>query len=193
MQQYLCSTDATTQPVTLAEVREHCRIDGHDSDGYLSDLIVKATRQFQRIFGRQFVTATWKLYLDRFPAEILLEKLPVATVTSVVYIDNDGTSQTLAASGYQVQKESPDAPARIKPAYGLTWPSTRGDIYNAVTVTFTAGYGAASAVPKTVKHAIMMVIAHWYEQREPVTENVINEIPFAVDWLMAAEEWGQYA
>lgn len=193
MATYACSIDATTQPVTLAEARLHCRLDGHDEDGYLSDLIVKATRQFQRLFSRQFVTATWILYLDSFPAEILLKKLPVATIASIYYVDNDGTSRLLAAAGYQVQKESPDNPARIKPAYGLTWPSTRGDIYNAVTVTFTAGYGAASAVPKTVKHAILMVVGHWHEYREPVTDNVVNEVPYAVDWLMAAEDWGVYA
>ena len=40
---------------------------------------------------------------------------------------------------------------------------------NCVTVRFVAGYGAASAVPETVKAAIKLLVGHLYEHREAVT------------------------
>jgi uncharacterized phiE125 gp8 family phage protein len=40
------------------------------------------------------------------------------------------------------------------------------DAANAVTVTYTAGYGSASDVPQAIKHWIMMTVASMYENRE---------------------------
>lgn len=194
---YVCSTPATTYPVSVGDVLTHSRIDSHDDDTYLAGLIIKATRAIERELDRQFITATWKLYLDEFPGEILLRKLPVASVTSVAYVDTAGSAQTLAATEYQTDYTAPDSPGRIRPAYGKTWPSTRADTYNAVTVTFTAGYGAASAVPQTIKHAICMMVGHWYENRELEAsgEGLSAEsraLSYAMAWLLAHEDWGVY-
>ena len=103
-------------------------------------------------------------------------------------------TQTLAATEYQVDCEDPDSPARICPAYNKVWPSVRGDTYNSVVVTFAAGYGAAANVPVTYKHAILLLTQHWYENREPVNiGNIVNQLPFTIQSLMAAEAWGQYS
>jgi len=74
----------------------------------------------------------------------------------------------------------------VKPAYGKTWPAIRSGLYDAVKVEFTAGYGAASDVPEDLKHAVLFMIAHLYEMREPVVAGNIDikTVPFAVDALM---------
>lgn len=195
---YVCSTPATTYPVTVGDVLTHSRIDAHDDDAYLANLIIKSTRAIERELDRQFITATWKLYLDEFPDEIILRKLPVATITSIAYVDTAGSAQTLAATEYQSDLTSPDAPGRIRPAYGKVWPSTRADTYNAVTVTFTAGYGAASAVPQTIKHAICIMVSHWYENREQESDISglsvqARSLGYSLDWLLSHEDWGVYA
>ena len=94
---------------------------------------------------------------------------------------------------YQTDISTQDSPARIKPAYGLVWPSTRSDKYNAVTVTFTCGYGAAAAVPTTIKQAILMLINHWFDNPGAVSPITLSPVPFSVDALLSSEEWGSYA
>jgi len=193
---YLQSTAPTNEAVTLTEVLRHANITDDDTDTQilLAEMVPKATRVVERALNRQLITATWKWYGEEFPDEILLEKLPVATVSSIQYVDAEGTTQTLAATGYQTDLNSKDTPGRIKPAYGTSWPSTRGDTYNAVTVTFTAGYGGtAASVPATYKHAISMLCAHWYENREQyVTGTIVSEIPDTLKTLLATEDTGLY-
>ncbi|GAG61279.1 unnamed protein product, partial [marine sediment metagenome] len=57
-------------------------------------------------------------------------------------------------------------PARINPAHGLVWPSSR-DVTNAVYVTFIAGYGdAGSDVDEDLLSAVYLLLGHYYEHRE---------------------------
>jgi uncharacterized phiE125 gp8 family phage protein len=60
------------------------------------------------------------------------------------------------------------------------------DRADAVTIEFTAGYGAAaSAVPAEIKQAMYLMIGHWYENRESVNVgNIVNELPFAAQALL---------
>ena len=42
-------------------------------------------------------------------------------------------------------------------------------LLNAFEVAFTAGYGdEASDVPAPIRHALKLLVAHWFEHREPV-------------------------
>jgi len=189
---YELSTAPTGDVVEMADILDHLRVTEESDYTYLAALNDRAVRWVERRTQRQLLTATWKLYLDAFPAEIQLRKLPVASVTSVQYVDLDGDTQTLSASYYQTDYKSQDRPGRIMPAYGYSWPNTRSSIYNAVTVTFTAGYGTASDVPETIKHAIMMLVGHWYDHREAVDEVEFKPVPYAVDNLLSLDEWGYY-
>ena len=105
-------------------------------------------------------------------------------------------------------------PARVQPAYGLIWPVTRGysrtwptieanhlgelpeitGYYNAVWVTFTAGYGLPEQVPPCLKHAILLAVAQWYRDREPTSIGITaNPVPHSLEALLAMEDWGLYA
>ena len=190
---YELSTAATASPVTITEAVDHLRVADESEYAYIQSLISMATRWVERRIERQLVTATWKLHLDAFPPEIELRKLPVASVTSITYIDADGDEQTLASTVYQTEFTSEDRPGRIKLDYGQVWPSTRSGEYNAVTVTFTCGYGAAAAVPTTIKQAILMLMNHWFDNPGAVSPITLSPVPFSVDALLSSEEWGSYA
>jgi hypothetical protein len=76
-------------------------------------------------------------------------------------------------------------PARILTAFGQVWPTTRQQI-NAVQITFTCGYGAATAVPSGLKHWILMRLATLYANREAVailSRGKVDPLPF-VDSLL---------
>lgn len=168
------------QPVSLAEAKAHCRVDHTDEDALIGSLIAAATGHLDGasgILGRCMVTQEWALDLDAFPETIALPLAPVVTVDAVKYIDGSDALQTLDAAEYVVSN------GRIEAAPDADWPVTR-DRQGAVTVEFTAGYGAAEDVPAALKAAMLLMIGHWYANRESVIVGTIaSELPMAVQAL----------
>jgi len=181
-------TPPALEPISLAEAKAHLRVDLADDDSYLSALIQAARATIEAWEWRSHITQIWELRLDAFPtgsAPIYCPRPPLQSVTSPIeYIDADGLTQSLLAPSYQVDAKS--EPGRIKPAYGLVWPSTRPTIVNAVTVTYIAGYGAtAASVPARTRHAIKLLLGLWYEQRVPVVTGTISTvIPDTIEALL---------
>ena len=50
-------------------------------------------------------------------------------------------------------------------------------------MTYVAGV-ADSAVPAPIKHAILLMVGHWYANREAVAPGQMHEVPMAVDALI---------
>lgn len=153
----------SVEPVTLAEAKAHLCVIHADDDALIEAYIAAAREDAEHRLGRLLVTQTWELALGAFPSVIVMP-VPVASVTSIKYIDTAGVEQTLDAATYQVDTAA--LPGVIAPAYGAAWPSTR-DQYNAVKVRYTAGYGAdGAAVPASIKAWIKLRVGALYENRE---------------------------
>lgn len=150
---YRVTSEPATEPVSLSSLKESLRVSSCDFDEELQRLLTTARRQVENDSRRKLVTQTVAMYADRFPVGDTLEfRLPpVQSVTSVAYVDTAGDSQVFASSNYNTDLTS--TPARIELVDGSSWPATE-DSPNAVTLTVTAGYGAASAVPTEAKLAI---------------------------------------
>ena len=126
------------------------------------------------------MTSTWTYTLDAFESEIELPMRPIQSISSVSYVDTDGNTQTLAASGYQF-----DATGRLKPSYGNTWPNTQ-EGYGAVTVTYIAGATHAGNVPNDIKHAMKLIIGSFEQNREDhLIGTTITTIPNSAKNLLA--------
>lgn len=156
-------------------------------DPDLTRLIIGARHAAERKTRCALITQTWDLSLDGFPSwELRIPKPPLQSVTSITYVDTDGTTQTLAASAYTVDIKS--QPGRITPAYGLVWPVTRYQV-NAVTVRFVCGFGAAAAVSDETKQWMLVRIKHQYDNRGPNAAGQITEFPHSfVDGLLDGDE-----
>jgi uncharacterized phiE125 gp8 family phage protein len=189
------TTGPATEPVTTAEAKSHAQVTASGDDD-LIDSYVKAARLWAEAFTkRQLITAVWELRGDSFAAlrdigrlwggdgsGIIVPRPPFAVLNSIAYTDSNGDAQTWASSKYQADLKS--APGRIKPIEGESFPSTQAGTYNAVTVDFDAGYGAASAVPENFKDAIRMIVAQWYEIRLPVSKMNLTDVPNAARSLL---------
>jgi uncharacterized phiE125 gp8 family phage protein len=176
-------TGPTVEPLTAAELKDQSRISHGEEDVLLERLIAAARSHVEKITRRALITQTWQLTLDRFPchAVIYVPRPPLIAVSSITYLDEDGTEQTVDSDDYRVDDQS--QPGRIEPAYGESWPTTR-DTINAVEVTHTAGYGATAAdVPEDLRHAIALLAGHYYEHREAALAGNLTEIPSGVDAL----------
>jgi len=106
----------------------------------------------------------------------------------IKYYDTDDTEATFAASNYFVDTKS--EPGRVALNYSAAWPSTTLRPVNGVCVIFVAGYGDAAAnVPQYIKSAILLLIGHWYENREgaAIPSAIPKEIPFGVEALLWKE------
>lgn len=191
------SSGPAVEPVTLAEAKAHCRVDSSADDTYISTLIQVAREYVEERLDMTLITTVWQARYDVFPTwELLLPRPPMQNQTvTVTYRTEAGTSVTMTSAANAFQIDHMTTPGRIYPLYNGVWPAVRGD-ENSVIVQWTAGYGAAgSSVPSTIRHACLLLIAHWYGTREPVTTGTTAQnlpIPLTFETLMAASGWGGY-
>ena len=178
-------TSPAEEPLTLPEAKLHLRV-GSDfvkEDGLINGLIVGSRQAFQKQIGRQLITATWQVFLDRFPRfdrePVEIPKPPLQSVTSVQYLDSSGALQTWSNTKYTVEAfAGPEAERGVLfPNFDEQYPITRR-IPNAVTIEYVAGYGLAAAVPYEIKQALFAWIGHHYEHREKVVVGTIaSKVP----------------
>lgn len=162
-----------TEPITLAEAKTHLRVTAADEDTYIASLITMAREVFEAKTGQAMIAQTWRKTLDSFPSAIELPVTPVQSITSVKYLDTNNNLQTLNPANYTLDNASDYKSAWVLPAYGYDWPDTSGAI-NAVQVDYVAGF---TAIPQAYKHWMLVVIAHFYRNRESATE--LNLQPLA--------------
>jgi len=108
----------------------------------------------------------------------------VQSIDGITYLDMNDTLQTMPAVNYV--SDLSGLLARVTPKFGQVWPPTLPQI-GAVTVSFTAGYGAtADDVPPGLVHWMKMRIGTLYEHREEVVSaRGVNVTPLAfVDGLL---------
>lgn len=180
-------TAPTIEPLSYDEAKAHCRVDTDEESGLLNALIQTAREYAERYTSRALLPQTWDWKLDAFPCgEFVLPLPPVTSITSISYVDTDGDSQTWSSALYRTDLPSGPtaARARIEPVYGEVYPQTRA-LSNAVTVRFVCGYANEAAVPSSIKAAMLLLIGHWYGNREPVVVGAITtSVPLAVDALL---------
>ncbi len=180
-------TAALIEPVTLAEAKAHLRVTRAEDDSLITDLITAAREQAETETRRQFITATWEYTLDDFPplsGEIHLPRSPLQSITSIKYDDTNGTEVTMPPADFKAQTST--LIGRIVPATNKVWPTTELQI-GSVRIQYKAGFGdAASDVPQSIKAAIKLLLAHNFENREPVALGITaTVIPASAAKLLA--------
>jgi uncharacterized phiE125 gp8 family phage protein len=171
--------------LSLAEAKQHLRVDVSDDDALIEAYVQAATDELDGVdgwLGRALCTQQWLLTLDAFPAgEITLPLPPLQTVDAIAYINSDGVVTTLGSPAYRVLDWAD--PARITPVYGTSWPATPGEA-GAVSITFTCGFGEPADVPQLIRNYIRLQVGHYYENRELVAIGVpVAPIPNLRDSL----------
>jgi len=279
-------TAPAVEPLSLSEVKLHCRVDASDEDTLLTALIVAAREYAEQLTGRAFITRTYELLEPATGEAFELRFPPFGSLLTVQTIDILGNIQTATATigsgtngtvtlsvdgeagnDYTVTVEAGDGnnlPLSVAESGGdivvtlgtgaagaldaakntatlvaaacdaitnvtatasgtgataltteegptsftggagtLTTVST--DDYTldrlpmiptlevsdtsgeaeAVRVTYTAGYGAtAASVPQAIRQAMILMVGHWYAQRETASPVELREVPHAAEALL---------
>ena len=149
-------TPPTTQPLHVADVRQHLKQDITDDDNLILVYLGAAVEFAQMQTQRQLIAARYQYILDGFPGPSLmgvpigeafgipvhavqLPRTPLIQVVSIQYTAMDGSMQTMPTTDYIVDQSCD--PPRITPVFGKIWPIPLPQI-GSVRITFDAGYMA---------------------------------------------------
>jgi hypothetical protein len=208
------TTAPAVEPISLAEAKTHLRIDTADEDGLLQALILTSRLHIEVALNLALITQNWSCYFDQWPQHLTGRgvplsppgaafanlapdtalaagasalRLPLGPVKSVdairVYAD-DGTFAAIPVSGFAIDLFS--RPARIARRSDTNL-ATPGRALNGIEFAITAGFGAAPAdVPAPIRQALLLLVAHWYEHRDPgeIGTNA-TQVPATVSALLA--------
>jgi uncharacterized phiE125 gp8 family phage protein len=160
-------TPPAERPLSLAEARKALKIDDDSNDDEVDSLVTQAVEYCEGYQNRKFVTQTLEVYLDSFPNGSIkfTDCSPVQSIESIKFIDFEGTEHTFDSSNYSLDDVS--FVHKIDLAYGKSWPSAILKPTNGVKIQFVAGYGDATAVPETVKWAMILHMKLLYDDYKP--------------------------
>lgn len=187
-----------TEPITVAELRAHLR-DVPDADGVLTQLIKDAREYVEEATGLALISQERRLVMDYWPLEkrgtdglgwwdgvqegaligsakraVELPRAPLLSVDAVKTYDSANASSTFPDASYYVDTAS--KPGRLALTIGATWPVPTRPVAG-VEIDYTAGWPDAASVPAPLKRAILLIAAHWYENRELVDYDGPSKVP----------------
>lgn len=147
-----------------------------DETETLARLIEAATAAIERQAQIALIMQTWRWSTPRW--RVPLPLTPVAAIKSVEVVDPYGEAQ--AWDGwFLVHGPCP----RLGTRKGQTRPPIQSEGY--AQITFTAGYGTGwTDVPPDLRHAVTLLAAHYYENREGQGEQHAP-LPSSVTTLIA--------
>lgn len=193
------------EPVTLAEAKEHLRVD-HAAEDKLIMRLVRAARELSEAeTGRRWVTQTVTYTAADFPrgcryalvggrvvpGVMQLPVEPVQSVTAVRYFDAAGQARTLAPGADWLAWVA-HCPPLVYPAPGRLWPQTQCGRAGAVEVDAVVGYGAPPAVPAKAQQAILLAVGDWYEHRGDGRDPADRGLPMGAVRLLRHLSTGGY-
>lgn len=196
------ATEPTVEPISLAYAKGHLHVGPDDTaqDARISGLISAAREHVEQYLRRTLVETELTLYVsDRFPSSGVIElaRPPFLSIAAdgIAYTDADGSDQTLAASEYVI--DASRTVPHVRRETSVSWPGTERR-HDAVRVTWKAGYattaqaqteldssGVVSSVPTKYVQAMLLLVSHWFENREAVVVGTIAaELPQGVKSLL---------
>lgn len=161
------------EPVSVTFVRDHTNLTDADDLVLLESMISQAREIVELETNRVMLTTACVLKLDRFPAigDLVIE-LPGGVcqgVDAITYIDPAGVERTWATDQWVLDAADTFGNARLGPARGVEWPAVEARGL-AVTIEYTAGWNADTAVPAALRGAIAKVAATLYDERHATSD-----------------------
>lgn len=205
--QYTAFANAATDYISVADAKQHLRVTTSADDTYISGLISMALEACAGYLGYSVRKATARYgfdYYTGFPALInpinglsipsgnyLRVNSRVLAVNNVFYVDGNNTVQAFAASDWIV---SPDPMSNFtKNIFMNDAPTSVTDDVIKYIVEVSEGFnpvGTANVAPDTifpaaVKHAALLLIGQYYDNRQAITVGVNNNpLNFGFQYLL---------
>ncbi|MFG1465257.1 head-tail connector protein [Xanthobacter sp. DSM 24535] len=174
--------------ITMDQAKSHLRVEHGDDDADIERLIFAAQAHIDGPsgdLGRAIGLQTLELTLDGcelWPgAHIDLPYPPYVELVSISYLDPLGAQQSLATEAVAVINHG--GLARLYPLFGSCWPLVLRRP-GAVRVRYRAGYETPELDAVPIQQAMLLMIGHWYRNREAESEVSFSHLPLGVDALL---------
>lgn len=166
-------------PITLLAAKQQLGVvDFDDDDALIASLLASATARVERetgiVLSRRVIVETADSLADR----LALIAWPIVGVDAITYLDSDGVEQLLDPSLYRLTARRM---VRIIRAGASSWPTSRCE-RDAVTIVATAGYAGPEDVPADLVHAIKLLLAEFYLNRE--AGSISKAAQDTLNWLL---------
>lgn len=166
------------EPLMLDEVKVWLRAitgDTVEDEPVIAPLIAAAREFAENVTGQALAGQTIAAWPEALTEMMRMPLGPVGNVLGVTLTLEDGTTQTIPDGDYIVLSSDD--------VYVIRMPNVRLRAVRPVEIVYTAG---STELPKALRQAMLLLIAHWYTNREAViTGNVAAaEVPVAARTLL---------
>lgn len=164
------TVDPAIEPVTIEQAKRNCDDDDSYRDADYGIWIPEARERLEHDARVALITQTWVHRRQKFDGcsfPLFGLPFPVASISSILYDDTNGSEQTLATTVYGVDVQR--RPAVIYLKKDQEWPELY-EQHDPIRITAVCGYGsAASDVPRSAITAILMMVRHRLDNPDLVT------------------------
>lgn len=174
-------TPPTTEPLSLVDAKLFLRVDTDADDTLIAALIGAARAHVETRTGTAIGAQSWRMIRDGWPLAPLVQAPihPLRSIEAVRIYAADGTATTLSPAGFAII----DGGAAILVPAAAPWP---GRSHGGIEIDVTVGYGTGGqSLPEPLMQAIRLILAHWYDNRVPVSDTATREVPHSVEALLA--------
>ncbi len=158
-------TPPAIEPVSLSQVKNHLKIETSADDDLILRLVSTARQYVERVSQHVLIEQVWRVYFNHWPEdnELALPVMPVSFIEALrTYSAQDDVSE-IDPSHYYADLVS--TPPKLVLRHSRSWMNSSRPA-NGIEIELTAGYGPlASDVPAPFCQAILLLTAHWYENR----------------------------
>jgi uncharacterized phiE125 gp8 family phage protein len=177
-------TAPTVEPVTAQEAYDFLRIDQEDDASLIEDVLIPGVRKAAEAYtGCAFITQTLRVTVDTPDVRpgialpyrtsgdyrVSLPRSPIQSVTSVIAVLEDGTTETVSSADYYATED--------EIVFLNALPARRAR--QGLRITYVAGFGASAAsVPADVRLGFLKSLATVYDNRmDYVIGTIVARLP----------------
>jgi uncharacterized phiE125 gp8 family phage protein len=152
----------SAEPWSVTEAKAFLRVEHDDDDAVIAALIAGARGHVEALSRRALLVQRWRCLLDAWPPDGRLDPRigPLRSVIAARVYDHGNNAHDVDTGSFVV-----DAAANViaAPCWALPLP---GRANAGIELDLELGYGTSAAdVPNPLRHAIRLLVAHWYENR----------------------------
>lgn len=166
-----------TMPVSLADAKAHCAVDGSALDGQITRLIAAVTSWLagpQGWLGRSLCDQTLEWTGEAFIGPVKLPRPPFLSIEAAHYLDG-GAATAIEVDDLTAYVRD-DGLAHVGLIDGSGW----GAIGRGLRIRYRAGYGTsldpARPVDPGLQHAILVMVARLLEDREALHQSGARDL-----------------